>query len=177
MHLCHGLFGLGDVFGWLEVFEVTGDRICGIYSLSSGKNFPHFSWVEAVHGILSELEGLIDLAAGHFRDTSEVGRAVVVVGSMHTRNEGVIGLLVRHWSNGRRVLRHNHIMRRCGSVGTLVVTWLLSSNDWVWEVPGRLVFGSLGSISLLEKFHLFFSRLLLGLILIFKILHLFFKLS
>ncbi len=76
------------MFGRLQFFQVSKGGVGGTCRLSSGQDFAHLSRIETQHRVLRELEALVNLVAGKFRDAAE-DAIDHVIGSVHGGVEGV----------------------------------------------------------------------------------------
>jgi len=65
LHLGDSLLSFSELLGWLHLPQICGEHVRGIVDFSSAQNSTDFSRVERHHGIGSERETLVDLAAGH----------------------------------------------------------------------------------------------------------------
>ena len=161
------------VLGCFQVPQLVHDRICGIRRLSTGQYFAHLSGVESEHGILSEVETLIDLARRHFRRGPAQHAVVQLVWPVDSRDEGGIALIVRHGAQCAGILRHHGVSAlpggRIGHSGRVLAGQLVvrEGTTGCRELPGaratqrgRCLGGrALSTILLLEKTHLFLTGL------------------
>lgn len=176
MHLSDAFCYFSAMFRSLNRTQLTHGGVRGIRSFASSKNFPHLTRIKAQQRVLLELKALVNLILGEFRAHHTSSHSIRAVDS---RDEWVVLCINSHCCWGVRLLRHvgiffERILSNSWRICAILVV-MITGSPWGLALKIGLTKNHGGATLLFKEAHLFFSSLLLGLVLIFYSLHLFFK--